>query len=159
MVNVYSQLNETETLALGNLAPPESEGAAVQVVTEDFNRDGLNDVGALMDDGRFEVWLRVIPDGYFTPTPTPTFTPTETPTATPTFTPTDTPTPTSTPTFTPTPTATFTPTDTPTPTFTPTDTPTATPTPKYDTADLNQDGVVNYHDLFLLQDEWHKRRQ
>jgi predicted GH43/DUF377 family glycosyl hydrolase len=59
----------------------------------------------------------------------------------------------------PTPTPTETPASTPTetPIATPTSTPMPTPTPF--PADINEDGVVDTKDLFILQDEWHWQQE
>jgi hypothetical protein len=73
-------------------------------------------------------YVRVLPTGGGTPTPTPTASPTATPTVT--ATPTATVTPTATATASPTPTATATPRPTPTPRFAPTPRPRPTPPPR-----------------------------
>ncbi len=143
---------------LSGLPPESAEGELVRFIAEDFDQDAVTDLGAVYSDDHMEIWLRNIPEGFHSPTPTPTYTPTNT--ATPTATPTDTPTatPTFTPSNTPTPTATATPTHTPTPTPTHTPTATPTPTPEYELGDLNKDGITDFHDLLLFEESWQKAR-
>lgn len=128
------------------------------------------------DEPTVEVTLSgLVPTPTPTETPSPTFTPTSSPTSTPSPSPTATITPTSTPTL-PSPTPSSTPTDTPTPEPA-TPTPTATPEPDPDLdgsgvvdgndlliffgasqsgsgGDINNDGVTDYVDLFLMQAAW-----